>query len=102
VSQPADLSTIVAIAAAAAVPSIIGGSIALWHRPMTLFIRVCCAGFASGVLLATIGFEMLPLALELGSQPVAVGGFVGGFLFVYALEKKVADQCERSRLAESA
>lgn len=44
-------------------------------------------GFASGVLFATISFEMLPKALELGrSLPIAVGGFIVGFGFVYGFD----------------
>jgi ZIP family zinc transporter len=44
-------------------------------------------GFASGVLLATIGFEMLPQSLELGgSVPIAVGGFAAGFAAVYGFD----------------
>jgi zinc transporter, ZIP family len=80
-----DLLTIMAIAGAAALASPVGGLIALWRKPTTLFMSVAL-GFASGVLLATIGFEMLPQALELGSLPIAVGGFTAGFLAVYALD----------------
>jgi ZIP family zinc transporter len=43
-------------------------------------------GFASGVLLATIVFEMLPNALELSSLPIAMGGFVAGFALIYAFD----------------
>ena len=43
-------------------------------------------GFAGGVLLATISFEMLPQALELSSMPVAVAGFLVGFASVYAFD----------------
>ena len=69
-----DLLTIIAIAGAAALASPLGGLIALWRKPTTLFKSVALS-FASGVLLATIGFEMLPQALELGSLPIAVAGF---------------------------
>ena len=62
-----------------------GGLIALWRQPTTVFMSLAL-GFASGVLLATIGFEMLPKALELGSLPVAVAGFVVGFLAVYGFD----------------
>jgi zinc transporter, ZIP family len=43
-------------------------------------------GFASGVLLGTIGFEMMPQALELSSLAVAVSGFLVGFVAVYAFD----------------
>jgi len=80
-----DLLTIMAIAGMAALASLLGGLIALWRKPTTLFMSLAL-GFASGVLLATIGFEMLPKALELGSPPIAVAGFAVGFLAVYAFD----------------
>jgi ZIP family zinc transporter len=43
-------------------------------------------GFASGVLLATVAFSMLPEALRLASLPIAVGGFSTGFLAMYAFD----------------
>lgn len=79
------LLTIVAIAGAAALASITGGAIALWRRSTTLFMSLAL-GFASGVLLATITFEMLPLAIELGSIAIAAGGFTSGLLAVYAFD----------------
>jgi ZIP family zinc transporter len=85
---------IVAVAGVAAIASPAGGLIALWRPPTTLFMSMAL-GFASGVLLATIGFEMLPKALELGSLPVAVAGFVAGFLAVYGFDLFV----HRGRLA---
>jgi zinc transporter, ZIP family len=80
-----DLLTIIAIAGTAALASPLGGLIALWRKPTTLFLSVAL-GFASGVLLGTIGFEMLPQALELGSLPIAVAGFTVGFIAVYAFD----------------
>jgi zinc transporter ZupT len=47
----------------AAIASPIGGVIALWAKPSTLFMSAVL-GFTSGILLATIAFEMLPNALE--------------------------------------
>ena len=69
---------ILAVAASAAVASPVGGLLALWRRPTT-FAMALALGFASGVLLATISFEMLPAALELSSLPVAIAGFLVGF-----------------------
>jgi zinc transporter, ZIP family len=43
-------------------------------------------GFASGVLLTTICFEMLPEALEMSFLPIAVGGFSVGFAAVYGFD----------------
>ena len=76
---------ILAVAASAAVASPVGGLLALWLRP-TASLMALALGFASGVLLATISFEMLPAALELKSRPVAIAGFLVGFAAVYALD----------------
>jgi zinc transporter, ZIP family len=76
---------IVSIAAAAAISSPIGGLIAIWAAPSSLFMSGAL-GFASGVLLATITFEMLPKALELSSLPLAIAGFAAGFVVVYAFD----------------
>jgi zinc transporter, ZIP family len=81
----ADLLVVIAIAGAAALASPAGGLIALWHTPTTLFMSLAL-GFASGTLLATIAFEMLPEALELGSLLTAVGGFIAGFVAIYGLD----------------
>jgi ZIP family zinc transporter len=83
--MPTDFLTILAVAATAAVASPLGGLIALWRKPTTMFMSGAL-GFASGVLIASITFQMLPKALELGSLPVAIGGFVGGFAAVYGLD----------------
>lgn len=80
-----DFLTIIAIAGAAAIASPAGGLISLWRKPTTLFMSVAL-GFASGVLLATISFEMLPQALEMSSIAVAVAGFVAGFVAVYGFD----------------
>ena len=80
-----DFLIIASIAAAAAVASPLGGLIALWSRPTTLLMSGAL-GFASGVLLGTITFEMLPNALELSSLPLAIAGFVAGFVAVYAFD----------------
>jgi ZIP family zinc transporter len=80
-----DWLTILGIAATAAVASPLGGLLALWRRPSTLFMS-SALGYASGVLLATISFEMLPQALELSSLPIAVAGFAAGFLAVYSFD----------------
>jgi zinc transporter, ZIP family len=76
---------VLGIAFAAALASPLGGLIALWRKPTTLFVSLAL-GFASGVLLATISFEMVPKALELSSLVMTIIGFIGGFLAVYALD----------------
>lgn len=80
-----DFLTVAVIAGAAALASPAGGLLALWRTPSTMFMS-CVLGFASGVLLATICFEMLPQARELGSLAHAVGGFALGFAAVYAFD----------------
>jgi zinc transporter, ZIP family len=80
-----DLIMILAVAGAAAIGSPIGGLIALWRKPTSLFMSLAL-GFASGVLLAAISFEMLPQSLELASLPLAIVGFAGGFASVYAFD----------------
>lgn len=80
-----DFLIVVSVAVAAAIASPIGGLIALWSKPSTLFMSATL-GFASGVLLATVTFEMLPNALELSSLPLTVGGFVAGFAAIYAFD----------------
>lgn len=72
-----------AIALAAAIASVAGGAVALLRKPTTLLLS-SVLGFAAGVLIATIGFEMLPNALELGSLPLTVGGFTVGLAAIYA------------------
>jgi ZIP family zinc transporter len=73
------------VAGAAAAASVVGGLIALWRRPTPLFMSLAL-GFASGVLLATITFEMLPQALELAGLPFAAAGFAAGFGAMYGLD----------------
>lgn len=80
-----DLLIVASIAFSAAIASPIGGLIAIWSRPSTLFMSAAL-GFASGVLLATITFEMLPNALELASLPLVVSGFVVGFAAIYVFD----------------
>lgn len=83
--MPGDFPTIIAIAVAAALASPLGGLVALWRRPTSLFMSPAL-GFASGVLLATIAFEMMPKALEFGSLGLALGGFAAGFAAVYGFD----------------
>lgn len=81
----ADFAEILAIAGPAAIASPLGGLLALQSRPSTLFMSTVL-GFASGVLLATVCFEMLPQAQELSSLPAAVAAFLLGFAAVYAFD----------------
>src|SRR5215207_4259977 len=76
---------ILAVAGLAAVASPIGGLLALWHKPSSLFMSLAL-GFAGGVLMGTISFEMIPQALSLSSLTLTVAGFVLGFLAVYGFD----------------
>jgi ZIP family zinc transporter len=69
----------------AALASPAGGLIALWVRPSTLFMS-CALGFAGGVLLGAIAFEMAPSALEQAGLPLAIAAFGAGLGVVYALD----------------
>lgn len=80
-----DLTMLLAVALAGALASPLGGVIALCKRPTTLALSIAM-GFAAGALLGAFAFEMLPRAARIASLPVAVGGFVLGFAFVYALD----------------
>lgn len=80
-----DFTIILLVAGAAALASPLGGLITLWRAPTSLFMSITL-GFASGVLLATIGFEMLPEARAMSSLWVACASFGGGFAAVYLLD----------------
>jgi ZIP family zinc transporter len=96
---------VLGIALAAALASPLGGLLSLWHKPSTLVASIAL-GFASGVLLATISFEMVPKALELSALGGTIVGFSGGFLAVYALDlavnrgRIVGDKAEQRRSVE--
>jgi zinc transporter, ZIP family len=80
-----NLAMLIGIASAGAIASPLGGAVAMWKRPTTLALSVS-AGFASGALIGTFAFEMLPKAAETASLAIAIAGFVIGFAFVYALD----------------
>lgn len=73
------------LALTAAIASVLGGILALWHRPSTLFMSVAF-GFAGGSLLATITFEMIPRALHLSTLIPTATGFGLGFAVIYAFD----------------
>ncbi len=80
-----DIVYVVLLAGVAAAASVAGGLLALWHRPTTLSMSLAL-GFAAGVLLGVVSFEMVPRCLELGSLPIALGSLLIGFGIVYALD----------------
>ena len=90
-----------------AVASPIGGLIALWVNPTTLFMSFAL-GFASGVLLATVAFSMLPEALRwprcrlpwAGFRPVSWRCMLSTFSYIVvnspARKRKSARRSNRS------
>jgi ZIP family zinc transporter len=80
-----DFAVILAVATAAALASPVGGLIALWCKPTSLFMSLSL-GLASGVLLATVSFEMMPRSLDLAPLPIVLAAFAAGFGAVYALD----------------
>jgi ZIP family zinc transporter len=79
------LVLVLASSCAAAVASVAGGLLALWHRSSTL-ITSLAFGFASGALAGTVSLEMIPKALELGSLAIVVTGFAVGMLALFAFD----------------
>ena len=86
--MPDDLSLVVMTSGIAAVASVVGGLLALWHRSSTL-ISSLAFGVASGALIGTVTLEMLPTALESGGLAVAFIGFAVGMLSLFALDMVV-------------
>ncbi|HYD86168.1 MAG TPA: ZIP family metal transporter [Vitreimonas sp.] len=82
--QPPQYVLLLAMAGAA-LASPAGGFVTLWVRPSTLFLS-CVLGFASGVLMGAIAFEMLPSAFEHAGLALAVAGFGAGLAAIYALD----------------
>jgi ZIP family zinc transporter len=83
--MPDDFVVVIVSSGAAAVASVVGGLIALWHRSSTL-ISSLAFGFASGALAGTVALEMLPNALGLGAPPIVVIGFAAGMIALYAFD----------------
>ncbi len=79
------MGTILPIAGAAALASVLGGVLALVRTPTSLAMSIAF-GFASGVLIATVTLEMLPKALELTTLGATAVGFVAGFLAVWVYD----------------
>lgn len=83
--MPDALLLVLVSSGAAALASVGGGLIALWHRSSTL-ITSLAFGFASGALAGTVTLEMLPTALRLGTLPTVVTAFVAGMVAIYAFD----------------
>lgn len=83
--MPDDLLLVVIISGVAAVASVVGGLLALWHRSSTL-ISSLAFGVASGALIGTVTLEMLPTALESGALAVVVIGFAAGMLSLFLFD----------------
>jgi len=63
----------------------LGGWFGSRFRAGTLFLSIA-AGLAGGVLLGTFAFQMLPESVAAAGKPATVGGFVAGFMTVYAFD----------------
>jgi ZIP family zinc transporter len=72
-----DFLLVLVVAGAAALASFAGGLVGGWRRPSTLLSSVAL-GLASGVLLGTILFEMLPRAEQRSSVALAAVAFLTG------------------------
>jgi ZIP family zinc transporter len=79
------LLQVLLIAGAAALASVAGGGVALVIRATSLALSLA-VGFAGGVLLGAISFEMVPKAREASGIMVTAGAFAGGLALVYALD----------------
>lgn len=76
---------IAAVAGAAALASPLGGLIAVWRNPTTIFMSLAL-GFAGGILLGTISFNMLPQAVEQSGPATTIIGFAMGLVAIYAFD----------------
>jgi ZIP family zinc transporter len=79
------VSSILIIAGAAALASVVGGLLAMIRKPTSLVMSIAF-GFASGVLISTVALEMVPQALDLTSRGATGAGFAGGFLAVWVFD----------------
>ncbi len=80
-----ELIGLLLIAGLPALISPVGGLLALFHRPSTLFSSVVF-GFAGGAVLATVAIEMLPRGIEQAGLAATVVVFLLGFAVVYAFD----------------
>lgn len=65
--------------------AVLGAALPLWRKPSTL-VASLALGFAAGVMIGTVAFEMLPEALRLASLVVVALGFAAGFGALYGLD----------------
>lgn len=77
--------TVVLVAGAAGLASVLGGLLALLRRPSS-FVMSIVFGYASGALIGAVTLEMLPQALERVSVLVAGAGFGAGFLAIWLFD----------------
>lgn len=83
--MPEGLGAVLLLAGAPAIAALVGGWLALHHRPSTLVSSVAY-GFAGGAMLGTVGLEMVPHALDAAGLGATVGLLVLGFLVIYTFD----------------
>ena len=83
--MPDEFLLVVVVSGAAAIASVVGGLLALWHRTSTLITSIAF-GFAAGALIGTISMEMLPTAIDLGDLRLVVVAFAIGMLALFAFD----------------
>jgi ZIP family zinc transporter len=77
--------TVVLVAGATGLASVLGGLLALIRRPSS-FVMSIVFGYASGALIGAVTLEMLPQALERVSVLAAGAGFGAGFLAIWLFD----------------
>ncbi|HEY8575861.1 MAG TPA: ZIP family metal transporter [Devosia sp.] len=80
-----ELWTFLLIAGGAALASLIGGVASLLVRPTSLLLSIA-VGFAGGVLLGAVSFEMVPKALELAGLLTSLIAIAVGVLLVWCFD----------------
>lgn len=93
------------IAGGAALASPVGGALSLFIRPTSLLLSIA-VGFAGGVLLGAVSFEMVPKALELSGLATSIIGLGVGILLVWGFDLYInrgmtaGDEASQNRLVK--
>ncbi|HVM30674.1 MAG TPA: hypothetical protein VM305_07915 [Candidatus Limnocylindrales bacterium] len=79
------LLTVVLLAGAPAVASIVGGWLSLHHKPSTLLTSVVY-GFAGGAMLGSVTLEMVPRGLDVVGLAWTAAALIAGFASIYLFD----------------